>query len=236
MIVMHMSGAYLPQNFFMKKEVIELDCRNIQGTNCYLDDEAKDELRQRIAPCGAEDVHFLDSGNYHYLSLLWLEKIEKPFSLVLFDHHPDMQPPSFGQITSCGGWVLEALETLPHLQRVYMVGVDEKLFCQLESHPKVQLGLDGIVEDANPVYVSFDKDVLSKEDAVCDWDQGEMTLKGALDILGQIKEKHSFIGMDVCGEDSKWQESVTEEKTIAINETTNGILLEFWENINRIEK
>ena len=198
--------------------------------------EAKDELRQRIAPCGAEDVHFLDSGNYHYLSLLWLEKIEKPFSLVLFDHHPDMQPPSFGQITSCGGWVLEALETLPHLQRVYMVGVDEKLFCQLESHPKVQLGLDGIGEDANPVYVSFDKDVLSKEDAVCDWDQGEMTLKGALDILGQIKEKHSFIGMDVCGEDSKWQESVTEEKTIAINETTNGILLEFWENINRIEK
>lgn len=236
MIVMHMSGAYLPQNFFVKKEAVELDCRNIQGTNCYLDDEAKDELRQRIAPYGAEDVHFLDSGNYHYLSLLWLEKIEKPFSLVLFDHHPDMQPPSFGQITSCGGWVLEALETLPNLQRVYMVGVDEKLFFQLESHPKVQLGLDGIGEDANPVYVSFDKDVLSQEDAVCDWDQGEMTLKGALDILGQIKEKHSFIGMDVCGEDSKWQESVAEERTIAINETTNGILLEFWENINRIEK
>lgn len=236
MIVMHMSGAYLPQNFFVKKEAVELDCRNIQGTNCYLDDEAKDELRQRIAPYGAEDVHFLDSGNYHYLSLLWLEKIEKPFSLVLFDHHPDMQPPSFGQITSCGGWVLEALETLPNLQRVYMVGVDEKLFFRLESHPKVQLGLDGIGEDANPVYVSFDKDVLSQEDAVCDWDQGEMTLKGALDILGQIKEKHSFIGMDVCGEDSKWQESVAEERTIAINETTNGILLEFWENINRIEK
>ena len=37
--------------------------------------------------------------------LLWMEKITEPFSLVLFDRHPDTQRPSFGDITSCGGWV-----------------------------------------------------------------------------------------------------------------------------------
>ena len=104
MIVMHMSGAYEPQNFYDENDIL-VDCRDISGTNCYCDDIAKHQLREKVANLSYHDIHFLDSGNYHYLSLLWLEKIKEPFSLVLFDHHPDMQPPSFGAITSCGGWV-----------------------------------------------------------------------------------------------------------------------------------
>ena len=248
MIVMHMSGAYLPQNFYIKEErglmdslsggdrepdVVELDCRDIAGTNCYLDDVAKEELRQRMEPYEPGEIHFLDSGNYHYLSLLWLEKVNEPFSLVLFDHHPDMQPPSFGQITSCGGWVLEALESLPNLQRVYMVGVDEYLLEQMDDHPKVQSGLEGIEKDKRPVYLSFDKDVLRREDAICDWDQGEMSLEEALELLGQAAKIHRILGMDVCGEDSKWQESCRGEETVTVNDRTNDKLLEFWNEIKK---
>ena len=107
MIVMHMSGAYEEQTFYKQNQHIvhEVDCKNIEGTNCYCDDVAKEELRRRIAAYSYEGIHFLDSGNYHYLSLLWLEKIDRPFALVLFDHHPDLQAPSWGKITSCGGWV-----------------------------------------------------------------------------------------------------------------------------------
>lgn len=56
-----------------------------------------------------------------------LEKIKEPFSLILFDHHPDLQAPSWGGITSCCGWVREALLTDEKLQRVYLVGVDAHL-------------------------------------------------------------------------------------------------------------
>ena len=108
MVVMHMSGAYAEQTFYKEKkegwQICQITCQDIEGTNCYCDDAAKESLRERVRPYSYEGIHFLDSGNYHYLSLLWLEKIKEPFSLILFDHHPDLQDPSWGGITSCGGW------------------------------------------------------------------------------------------------------------------------------------
>ena len=47
-----------------------------------------------------EGIHFLDSGNYHYVSKIWMEKIEEEFELLVLDHHTDMQPPMFGDILS----------------------------------------------------------------------------------------------------------------------------------------
>ncbi len=49
-------------------------------------------LKERIATFQPEEIHFIDSGNHHYMSKLWTDKITSPFSLVVFDHHPDMQP------------------------------------------------------------------------------------------------------------------------------------------------
>lgn len=51
MIVMHMSGAYEEQTFYKQNRqmVHEVDCKNIEGTNCYCDDVAKEEIRRRIA-------------------------------------------------------------------------------------------------------------------------------------------------------------------------------------------
>ena len=51
-----------------------------------------------------------------------MEKIDMPFRLILFDNHTDMQPPAFGGLLSCGGWAAEALEKLPHLQEVILIG------------------------------------------------------------------------------------------------------------------
>ena len=62
-------------------------------------------LKRMIADYPAEGVHFIDSGNYHYLTKFWTDKLETPFSLIVFDHHPDMQPPLFDNILSCGSWV-----------------------------------------------------------------------------------------------------------------------------------
>jgi arginase family enzyme len=59
------------------------------------------------------------SGDFHHLTALWLKSIQEPFTLIVFDNHPDwdIRPPRW----SCGGWVNRALEH-PHLQRVIVWG------------------------------------------------------------------------------------------------------------------
>jgi arginase family enzyme len=198
-----------------------VDCRNVSGTNCYCDDVAKDQLRQLIASYGPEGVHFFDSGNYHYVSLLWLEKVAEDFALVLFDNHPDMQPPSFGDITSCGGWVKEALECLPHMREVYMVGVDETLLEELEPLPtQVHRGLPQ--EESLPIYISLDKDVMGLEDARTDWSQGQMTLTELEEKLRGLFRDYNVIGVDICGE----KKDNPSDEDLQINRQTNKALIE----------
>ncbi len=109
-------------NMTVKPVISQLDCQDIPGSNCYCDSLAEEEIRKRIIPFGPQGLHFLDSGNYHYLTKLWLELIEVPFELLVFDHHTDMQRPAFGGILSCGGWIREALETNDNLKHVILVG------------------------------------------------------------------------------------------------------------------
>ena len=82
-------------------EILYIDCADISGTDCYCDDEAVETIRKRIADAGIKDasgIHFFDNGNYHYMSKIWTDMVQEPFSLVVFDHHPDMQAPRFGNI------------------------------------------------------------------------------------------------------------------------------------------
>ncbi|MBR0093100.1 MAG: hypothetical protein IJP92_15540, partial [Lachnospiraceae bacterium] len=107
-----------------------IKCSDIKGTNAYCDAEAEAELRRRICsvpeiPAG---IHFLDNGNYHYLSALITGQIKISYALLLIDHHPDCRTPAFGDVLSCGSWVLRSLQTQPMLRRVVMAGVDEALF------------------------------------------------------------------------------------------------------------
>ncbi len=209
-IIMKMTDAYEYQSFYNLQENIEfVDCRDVEGTRCYLDHEAKATIISQISSIGADGLHFIDSGNYHYLSLLWLMKLEQDFNLILFDHHPDDQPPSFGMITSCGGWVLEAKETLSHLKNVYTYGVGE------------MPDLTTIPADL-PLYISIDKDVLSTDFAITDWDQGDMTLDEMLSILEKLFENHKVIGVDICGESGEMAESGA-----FVNNQTNQLLFDF---------
>jgi hypothetical protein len=60
------------------------------------------------------------SGDFHYLSALWLRRVGQPFVLVSFDNHPDWAttPPRW----ACGGWINRALE-LSHVQHVAIWGL-----------------------------------------------------------------------------------------------------------------
>jgi hypothetical protein len=59
------------------------------------------------------------SGDFHYLTALWLRRVEQPVTVVSFDNHPDwdIRPPKWG----CGGWVNRAFE-LAQVERVSVWG------------------------------------------------------------------------------------------------------------------
>lgn len=73
---------------------------------------------QQAAPELADFILY-GSGDFHYLTALWLRRLREPVTVVSFDNHPDwdVRPPRW----ACGGWVNRALE-LPNVQRVTVWG------------------------------------------------------------------------------------------------------------------
>lgn len=132
-IIMNFTGVYDYEAFARDNKFIWLDCRHLYGTDGYCDREGALALKGMIADYPAEGVHFIDSGNYHYLTKFWTDKLETPFSLIVFDHHPDMQPPLFDNILSCGSWVKDILDHNNNCKKVIIVGASDKL---IQAVPK----------------------------------------------------------------------------------------------------
>ena len=109
------------------------DLTGIPGTNGYLSEDAASEIRRRLDRIsfdrhGLYGLHFIDSGNSHYMTRLLTERLRIPYCLILIDHHPDLQPPAFGGLLSCGSWVRASLEEDPFLRQVLLIGPDRRLF------------------------------------------------------------------------------------------------------------
>ncbi len=241
---MNFSGIYKQQQFWQTGEIQRniswVEVQELPGSNCYCDGDAMETLRQKLEEFDADGIHFIDSGNYHYMSRIWLEKLNTPFRLVVFDNHTDMQPPAFGGLLSCGGWVAASLEELPFLEEVILVGPDQEAFDQTEPalREKVRflsrekLGEMTLAEKVSffeeltaelPTYLSVDKDVLCAEDASTTWSQGDMTLEELCQFVKILLEKQDILGMDVCGE---CDPDACEGDHL--NDLANRELLEIW--------
>ena len=68
-----------------------------------------------------------------------LEKIKKPFVLVLFDHHTDMQPSYFEELMSCGCWVKKTLDDNEYIEKVVLIGNKEELINSVEEKYKSKI-------------------------------------------------------------------------------------------------
>lgn len=247
-IIMNFSGIYKEQQFWqtgeIQRNIFWVEVQELPGSNCYCDGDAMETLRQKLEEFDADGIHFIDSGNYHYMSRIWLEKLNTPFRLVVFDNHTDMQPPAFGGLLSCGGWVAASLEELPLLKEVLLVGPDQEAFDQTEPvlREKVRflsrekLGEMTLEEKVSffeeltaelPTYLSVDKDVLCPEEASTTWSQGEMTLEELCEFVKILLEKQDILGMDVCGE---CDPDACEGDHL--NDLANRKLLELWRKTN----
>ena len=125
-----------------------------------------------------------------------------------------MESPS-ESIISCGSWVLHALKYLPLLQKVIIIGVEQKWesFVPVRYNEKVTVvSHERLYRDphmikcivsmikTNAVYLSIDKDVLNETEVKTDWDQGNMSLKQLDELIFCIASKKRIIGEDICGE------------------------------------
>ena len=235
--VIELSDCYEKQAF-CQEGCTRIDCKDVEETLFFCSDAAAANLRERLQEVPLHALHFLGSGDYHYLSLFFLERIQEPFTLLLLDHHSDCMESAFGgELLTCGCWVLHALRSLPNLKQVIMIGpadedgseellqADPRIVRLTEAQAKAQKEKMKTMLSKYPVYVSFDKDVLGWEEARTDWSQGSAVLQEVFECLDLMRPE-AFLGMDVCGEGSKEQSSSPE--VIRVNNDTNHKVQEYF--------
>ena len=245
--VFDFSGIYNEESFYQNDKSSPfciINCRDIPGTNCMCDDEAIAHIKKRISEKAfemtkdadenkrlaafAKGIHFIDSGNYHYMSAIITEMIKEPFSLVVLDHHPDMQPPMFGDILSCGGWVMKVIENNPYVKDIHVIGADRNLIEKLDKNDAKRVSFydvsdvrDKLPETQYPVFLSIDKDVVRREELVTNWDQGEMTKDELISFIKELFDRREVLGVDICGECAPDQEGIDVGKEAQINDEFN---------------
>ena len=257
-LLLDFTHTYSPDWISENKDLIHIDCTDIVGTDKYCMPEAEDELMQRISRYPLKGIHFIDSGNYHYMTRIFTKRIDRPYNLVFFDNHNDCQPTMISELLSCGAWAKEAAESDDNLQKLVIIGPSEDTINDIDVIKKEKLvcisweefsvyqnfkDLAGsLAEKADlrlPVYISVDKDVLSEEYARTNWNQGQMKLeelKGFLTcFFAACKEYNSeILGVDICGElperDAGFMEALKAEK---INRRTNNELYGFFKEVLR---
>ncbi len=273
------TGVYAEQPFMQglrelaasNGDIHWLDCTKIEGTDCYCDDEAQDALNKMMdeavatatntSATSTPGIHFFDNGNYHYMSKLWTGRVQEPFDLVVFDHHPDMQPPRFEGILSCGGWIKEVLDNNKFAQNVIVIGVADHLVEEIredlsqanatEILNRVQfvkeselsaVTLEGLSPDrvhltshSTPVYISIDKDALSTQEAATNWDQGSLTFEQLAETLQVLAENRKILGIDICGERARDMGFEDTAAADALNNALNEKLFHTLEELHGIQ-
>ncbi len=213
-----------------------IDCSDIQETDMYCSKNAYEKIWGRIEPYGIQGIHYIDSGNYHYITKIITDHIAEPFGLVMYDHHTDMQIPMVPEMMSCGDWAGQALSQNKNLRQLVIVGPPESDIKQtLESYSGSQSGrlLTFSAEDLHgdllenklklirtdlPLYISIDKDVLGTEYTETNWSQGDMSIDGLERLLsvffgGQGEEKNS----DACRNDERYAGDIRHSRILGID-------------------
>ena len=213
-----------------------MDCSDIEETDMYCSKEAYKRIWEKIEPYGIQGIHYIDSGNYHYITKIITDHITEPFGLVMYDHHTDMQIPMVPEMMSCGDWAGQALSQNKNLRQLVIVGPPESDIEQtLESYSGSQSGrlLTFSAEDLHgdllenklklirtdlPLYISIDKDVLGTEYTETNWSQGDMSIDGLERLLGvflggQGEEKNT----DACRNDERYAGDIRHSRILGID-------------------
>lgn len=241
--IINLNNEYLTQTFYKTSDYNIIDLSHKKSIIYYCDEKTLRDMDYTIKKNKTSKISYIGSGNFHYITYLLTKDIKKNFSLILFDNHTDTLKSEFNPYISCGSWVLNLLESNKYLDKVIMIGVDEKYkptipymfvnkveFLDKEdffNREKFIYDLYNMI-NTEDIYVSIDKDVLRQEDAITNWDNGEMKLSELLYILKKLVKIKNTIGVDICGEGLKRESQSYEyetRKSISRNNTANFNIL-----------
>ncbi len=197
-LILNTDNSYLEQKNLLKKGKI-FDLTEIPEKK-YM--ASPDTIRkiEKLIPEKGRFISFLGSGDYHYITYLFLKKVKRETTLVVLDNHIDCKPVFDETFISCGSWIKNALE-LPTIEKVVVVTNEGGEF----HYPDLKIVKPEIeelkkeIKNASSIYLSIDKDILSKETLNTNWDQGNLTVE----LLGKIIDTipiGKLTGVDICGE------------------------------------
>ena len=212
--ILDFTGIYRNQETLRAEAQEYLDLSRMQGTDCYCDPETERSLKEMVEKMPRGGIHLMDSGNYHYVSKIFLEVYADEVSLVVLDHHTDMQPPALLPILSCGSWLADALKANQGIRQVFLIGPPLEALEQIPTEYRDRIAWIS-QEDlaggnwreklenfhaAYPVYLSVDKDVLAPQVCRTNWDQGIMQLDEMEEVIRWFACRGQIVGADICGE------------------------------------
>ncbi len=167
-------------------------------------------------------IFLLGSGDFHHLTLLWLQTMTAPYFLVIFDNHFDCS--AIGPKYHCGNWLYHAAR-LEFCRRILHCGATERPgigatwfgtdYLRSKGKWTAMSGRDlgtagGVQQFADtlavenptrlPIYVSIDKDVLSPEYAPGDWDNGQLAVADLRAMVTDLFRAYVLCGADITGE------------------------------------
>ena len=142
-----------------------------------------------------------------------------------------MQFSAFGNILSCGSWIADAYESLDYLKKIIIIGASSKYIddCAFNKDERV-IFADGINEvslgNELPIYISVDKDVISENEFISDWDQGIMPVSTLIKELKCLRDSFRIVGVDICGEPDK-----SDDINISLSNNINKELVNIFVDI-----
>lgn len=190
-----------------------IDVSKLEGTHLFCGEKAQEALRRILQERGIRGIHFLDAGDFHYVSKLTTDLVTEPFRLVLIDHHTDMQESRVPCGLSCGNWALEALRENKNLVSCILIGPPQEALktipedvrgrvCLLSQEILEKAGAAkeaGKIPEGLPFYLSIDKDALDPAYCLTDWDQGELTVNQICTLIQFLQQHGRILGIDICG-------------------------------------
>jgi arginase family enzyme len=242
--VLNFDETYVFQKHLQRPFCEWIDLSDIPSTKRFCEMDSLSKIKKRVQKRKNRGITFLGSGNFHYVSLLFIAEIKEPFTLILFDHHTDMMESPSQSVISCGSWVLHAMDRLPMLQKVIIIGASPEFENQIPPHMRDKVSLLQNKDSESPepltrwivshvptktVYISIDKDVLDQTEAITDWDQGNMKIHELVRLVKCIMTHYNVAGVDICGEyplSPLGMFSAVGGQTVRKNEKANRMILD----------
>lgn len=208
-LILHFDDTYFYQNSLREKSLIEIDLRGYRGT-CFMSSVESLRFIEKRIPKIHSLISFIGKGDYHYISYIFLKRINEPFTLFVVDNHLDMKY-SDKNFIRCDSWLYNA-GLLKNLKQIFYVNSSN-----IDRTCKVKL----------PIYLSIDKDIIDEKYLKTRWTQGNISPMQLFEFVSRLLADNRIIGIDVCGEPELDIEEIrkSEEINLSIVELLQSVII-----------